>query len=124
MGQRHALTSPESYVELRDPSELRAGDRADIEDAIVGPGQMKIRREMTEGVIKALVVSWSLPLPIPSESPKSLRLLSIPDYELLKKLVEPGEAVIFPPDPQPEDPAALAEAEADPASPTGAAAEL
>lgn len=124
MGQRHALTAPESWVELRDPTELLAGDRTDIEDGLVGPGPMKIRREMTEGVITALVIAWSLPLPIPSETAKSLRLMSIPDYEKLKKLVEPAEKLIFPDDPEPEDPAALEAAKADPASPTGAAAEL
>jgi hypothetical protein len=125
MGQRHALTTPESWVELRDPAELLAGDLMDIEDRIVGPNQMKIRREMTDGVIRALVVAWSLPLPVPSQAPEvpgqpgSLRLISIRDYNTLKKLVEDAEAVLFPGDPEPEDPQELAEAKADEASPTG-----
>lgn len=125
MGQRHALTAPESWVELRDPTELLAGDLMDIEDRLVGPNQMKIRREMTDGVIRALVVAWSLPLPIPSQAaetdsqPGSLRLISIADYNALKKLVEPAEAVIFPSDPEPEDAEELNAAKADEASPTG-----
>lgn len=125
MSQRHALTAPDSWVELRDPTELRAGDQADIEDAITGPGHLKIRREITDGIITALVTSWSLPLPIPSKAPHTpqepgaLRLLSIADYTALKRLVEPAEAIIFPPDPEPEDAAALEAAKEDPASPTG-----
>ncbi len=119
MSQHHPLASPDSWVELRDPKELRAGDRMDIEDAITGPGPLKIRREMTDGVITALVVNWSLPLPVPAQDPKALRLLEIADYERLKKLVEAAEDLIFPDDPEPEDPAALEAAQADPASPTG-----
>jgi hypothetical protein len=119
MGQRHALTAPDSWVELRDPTELRAGDRMDIEDAIEGPGALRVQREITDGVITVLVTNWSLPLPIPSKSPDALRMLEIKDYVLLKKLVAPAEAIIFPADPEPEDPAALEAAKEDPASPTG-----
>lgn len=119
MSQRHALTAPDSWVELRDATELRAGDQMDIEDGITGPGHMKVRREITDGVITALVSAWSLPLPIPSKSPDALRLMEIADYTALKKLVEPAEEIIFPSDPEPEDPAALEAAKEDPASPTG-----
>lgn len=119
MAERHALTEPDSWVELRDPKELLAGDRMDIEDAIEGPGPLKIQREMTDGVIAKLITNWSLPLPIPSQDPKALRLVSILDYTRLKKLAEPGEALVFPGDPEPEDAKALEAAKADPASPTG-----
>lgn len=122
MSERHALTAPKSWVELRDPKELLAGDRMDIDDAVVGPNPTKLLREMTDGVITKLIVNWSLPLPIPSVDPKALRLLSLQDYALLKKLVADAEALIFPDDPEPEDPKALEAAKEDPASPTGDAA--
>jgi len=119
MSQRHSLASDGAWVELRDPTELRAGDQMDIQDAVTGPGPLKIQREMTDGTITVLVVNWSLPLPIPSLDPKALRLLEIPDYNALKRLVGPAEDLLFPGDPEPEDAAVLAEAKADPASPTG-----
>lgn len=122
MSERHALSTEGSWVELRDPTELLAGDRADIEDAVTGPGHLKIQREMTDGIIIALVVNWSIQLPIPTQDPKVLRMLSIPDYLLLKKLVGPAEDIIFPADPEPKEPEVLAAAKADPASPTGDAA--
>jgi hypothetical protein len=121
MNQRHPLASPDSWVELRDPKELLAGDQMDIQDAMTAEGG-KMVRQMRNALMGVLVENWSLPLPIPAKAPESLRLMQIPDYQALKKLIEPAEDLLFPDDPQPEDPAALAEAEADPASPTGDAA--
>lgn len=125
MSQRHALASPDSWVELRDPTELKAGDQMDIQDAMAAETSGKLMREMTNAVITALVVTWQLPqpLPIPSESPEVLRMMEIGDYNALKKLVEPATELIFPSDPQPADAAALEAAQADPASPTGAGVE-
>jgi hypothetical protein len=121
MAQRHALASPDSWVELRDPTELRAGDQMDIQDAMTGEGGAMIR-QMRNALIGVLVLNWSLPLPVPLKAPESLRLMEIRDYQALKKLVEPAEDLLFPSDPEPEDAAALAAAQADPASPTGGAA--
>ena len=125
MNKRHPLASPDSWVELRDPEELLAGDHTDIQDAIDAEGSGKMVRQMRDAIITVLVANWQLPtaLPIPSQSPQSLRLMRIPDYVALKKLVEGAEDIIFPSSPEPEDPAALEAAMADPASPTGAAAE-
>jgi len=119
MSQRHALASDGAWVELRDPTELRAGDQMDVQDAMEADGNIKMMRQMRNALITLLVVNWSLPLPIPSQSPESLRLLEIPDYNALKKLVEPAEDLLFPPDPEPEDAAVLEAAKADPTSPTG-----
>lgn len=121
MNQRHPLASPDSWVELRDPKELLAGDQMDIQDAMTGDGGAMLR-QMKAAIAAVLVENWSLPLPVPSKDPQALRLMTIPDYQALKKLLDPAEDLIFPSDPEPEDAAALAEAEADPASPTGDAA--
>lgn len=124
MSQRHALASPDAWVELRDPTELRAGDQMDIQDAMESETSGKLMREMTNAIITALVVSWQLPvpLPIPSVAPEALRMMEIADYNALKKLVEPSHELIFPSDPQPEDAKVLAAAQADLMSPTGDAA--
>lgn len=121
MSQRYPLASPDSWVELRDPKELRAGDQMDIQDAMTSTGGAMVR-QMQNALMALLVENWSLPLPVPSKAPESLRLMTIPDYQALKKLIEPAEELIFPADPEPEDAAVLAEAQADPASPTGDAA--
>jgi hypothetical protein len=122
MNQRHPLASPDSWVELRDPTELRAGDQMDIQDQVTADNGGAILRQMKNALAVALVVNWSLPLPIPTQDPQSLRLMSIPDYTALKRLVEPAEKLIWPADPEPEDPEVLEAAKADPASPTGDAA--
>lgn len=125
MSQRHALASPDAWVELRDATDLKAGDQMDIQDAMASETSGKLMREMTNAVIAALVVNWFLPqqLPIPSLSPDALRMMEIPDYNALKKLIEPAQELIFPADPEPKTAEALAAAEADPASPTGAVVE-
>jgi hypothetical protein len=97
----------------------------DIQDAMEADGSGKLMRQMNNALIAALVVTWQLPvqLPIPSEAPESLRMLTIGDYNALKKLIEPAQELIFPSDPEPEAGAALEAAKADPASPTGAVVE-
>lgn len=122
MSQRHPLASEGAWVELRDPTELRAGDQMDIQDAMDADGSGKMMRQMWNALIAALVVNWQLPvqLPIPSQAPESLRMLEIRDYQALKKLVEPAQELIFPSDPEPEDAKELQAQQADPASPTGA----
>jgi hypothetical protein len=125
MSQRHALASEGAWVELRDPTELRAGDQMDIQDAMEADGSGKLMRQMNNALIAALVVTWQLPvqLPIPSQAPESLRMLEIRDYNALKKLIEPAQELIFPSDPEPEAGPALEAAKADLASPTGAVVE-
>lgn len=125
MSQRHALASEGAWVELRDPTELKAGDQMDIQDAMDADGSGKLVRQMFNALMVVLVVNWQLPvpLPIPSQAAESLRRMEIRDYQALKKLVEPAQDLVFPSDPTPEDPKVLEEAQADPASPTGAAVE-
>lgn len=125
MSQRHALASEGAWVELRDPTELKAGDQMDIQDAMDADGSGKLVRQMFNALMVVLVVNWQLPvpLPIPSQAAESLRRMEIRDYQALKKLVEPAQDLVFPSDPTPEDPEALKEAQADPASPTGAVVE-
>lgn len=125
MSQRYALGSEGAWVELRDATELKAGDQMDIQDAMDADGTGKMLRQMFNALMVALVVNWQLPvqLPIPSLAPESLRMMEIRDYQALKKLVEPAQDLVFPSNPEPEDPAALEAAQADLASPTGAAVE-
>jgi hypothetical protein len=125
MSQRYPLASEGAWVELRDPTELKAGDQMDIQDAMDADGSGRMMRQMRNALIVALVVNWQLPnqLPIPSQAPESLRMLEIRDYNALKKLVEPAEDLIFPSDPEPEDAQVLEAQQADPASPTGAGVE-
>jgi hypothetical protein len=126
MPERHPLATEGSWVELRDPHELKAGDQMDVQDAMEADTSGKLMRQMTNAVISVLVVNWHLPsnpLPIPSQAPDALRMLDIRDYNALKKLVDPAQELIFPSDPEPEDAKALAAAQADPASPTAPTAE-
>lgn len=120
MGQRHALASADSWVELRDPSELRAGDQMDIQDAMDAEQGGRAARQMYNAIIAVLTVNWSLALPVPNpKSTESIRLMEIRDYEALKKLVDPAVEVVFPGNPEPETPEDLAEAKEDAGSPTG-----
>jgi hypothetical protein len=126
MGQRHALATEGSWVELRDVNELRAGDQMDINAAMDDDATPRMRVvQMYNALATVLVQNWSLPLPIPSQAPGtkdssgSLRLMEIKDYEALKTLVAPALDVVFPGDPEPDTPEALEAAKANPASPTG-----
>ncbi|MBM9509994.1 hypothetical protein [Actinacidiphila acididurans] len=126
MGQRHPLATEGAWVELRDVDELRAGDQMDIQGAMDDEESVNRRAvQMYNGLITALVMSWSLPLPIPSQAPDtpqsagSLRLMGIKDYAALKRLVAPAVEVVFPADPEPKTAEALETAKADPGSPTG-----
>lgn len=116
MGDKHALASPGGWVELRDPRELKAGDKKRIMRKIKNADQaIAAGLDVIDGLIAMLVVNWQLPdgvvLPLPSESIDSIDLLPIADYDRLCELVTPAQELLFPSAPN----AATA---GDPGSPT------
>ena len=99
MGDKHALVSEGSWVELRDPHELRAGDKKRVMRAMTDPNQLVLSSlEIVDGLIAMLVVNWQVPgdLPLPSQSFGAIDLLQIPDYDKLCELVEPARELLFP----------------------------
>jgi len=122
MSQRHPLASSGAWVELRDVSELKAGDQMDVMDAlsdIEASGRMF--GQMKNALAAVMVVTWELPspLPIPGQDIKALRLMEIDDYNRLTTLLEPAMERIFPGDAEPATAQEVAKAQVDPASPTG-----
>lgn len=104
MGEKHPLATEGSWVELRDPRELCAGDKRRVMRMIHDPEQVvSAGLDVVDGLIAMMVVNWQLPvqLPLPSQSLESLDLLKIPDYDRLCELVEPARQVLFPESPDP-----------------------
>jgi hypothetical protein len=123
MSERHALASPGAWVELRDPRELKSGDKKRVLRSITDTDtKMAAGIDMSDGLIAMLVTNWQLPspLPLPSQDPAVLDMLEIPDYDKLTELIEPARELLFPGSPGIEDasPEEQAKAVADPASPT------
>lgn len=121
MSTRHSLASEGCWVELRDFTDLRYGDKQDVQAKIDNPLRtMQAGVELVNALCGLLIVSWQLPspLPVPSQDPAVMRMLSIADGNALEKLIAPAQELLFPGTPEPETPEAIAEAVADPASPT------
>lgn len=107
-----------AWVQLRDAKTLRRGDKKKAlkmvpvdENASMS---LAMPHEMADGVLAVLVIDWSYPLPLPSESVESLDLLPIEDDEALKKAVAAAQKLLFPEMPDATD----AKQRQDPASPT------
>ena len=99
MSDKHPLVSEGSWVELRDPHELRAGDKRHVLRAVTDPERvLAAGLDIVDGLICMMVVNWQLPddLPLPSQSAGVLDLLRIPDYDRLCELVEPARQLLFP----------------------------
>jgi hypothetical protein len=122
VAQRHPLATPGAWVELRDPSELRYGDKQSIQRGIVDvEHKAAIGVEVNTGLIALLVVNWEIPgqpLPLPSQDPAVIGMLTLADGNALEKLITPAREVLFPTDPEPATAEEQAAAAADPASPT------
>lgn len=123
MSERHPLASPGAWVELRDPRELKSGDKKRVLRSVTDmDNKMAAGLDMADGLIAMLVVNWQLPspLPLPSQDPAVLDMLEIADYDTLSELIKPAQELLFPGSPSIEDasPEEQAQAVADPASPT------
>lgn len=118
MSERHALPSDGCWVELKDPTELRYGDKLRVMRSISsGEGDGV---DVMYALFKLLVVSWKLPmqLPVPSQDITVIDMLEVEDGNALEDLVGKARERLFPGTSEPATPEALAEAVADPASPT------
>lgn len=122
MSQRHPLATPGAWVELRDPSELRYGDKQNVQRGIKdleNKGALGV--SLNDSLISLLVVNWEIPgqaLPLPSQDPAVIGMLSIADGNKLETLIAPARELLFPGDPEPATVEEQAAAAGDPASPT------
>ena len=97
-----SLTLPSGgTVVLRDPLELRGGDRRAVQKAIKDMDhKIGAALDLVDGTICMLVESWTLPYlpnaPLPRVDPSVLNLLTIPDQVALEKAVDPAMKVLFP----------------------------
>ncbi|MFJ5217167.1 hypothetical protein ACIP98_20895 [Streptomyces sp. NPDC088354] len=122
MNQRISLPSG-AWVELRDPAELRRGDKKRalrmVEISEDGALTLGTQIEMADGVLAVLIAAWSYSLPLPVTA-ESLEMLPMEDGNALEEheLVKAAHKLLFPgaPEPTPEQ-------LADPASPTEPSAE-
>lgn len=122
MSERHALATEGAWVELRDPRELKSGDKKTVLRRINdGSKAISAGLDLTDGLIAVMAVNWQLasPLPLPSADITVLDMLEIADYDRLTELVAPARKLLFPDSAQPDTAQAQAEAVKDPASPTG-----
>lgn len=101
------------WVQLRDPHTLRRGDKQKALRAVrdTENGDVGAALDLINGLLTVLIVDWSYPFPIPSETPASLDLVPLEDDDALGEAVEPARALLFPGKPDPKD-------AADAASPT------
>ncbi|MFE9448266.1 hypothetical protein [Streptomyces sp. NPDC006739] len=122
MSQRHPLATPGAWVELRDPSELRYGDKQAVQSGIAdveNKGALGVN--LNTSLISLLVVNWEIPgqmLPLPSQDPSVIGMLTIADGNALEKLITPARELLFPGDPESATAEEQTAAAADPASPT------
>src|SRR5262249_31980216 len=71
MSTTERITLPSgAWIQLRDAKTLRRGDKKKAMAAVTGDGErlMKMAYEMTDGLLAVLVIDWSYPYPLPSES--------------------------------------------------------
>lgn len=121
MSERFPLAGDGSWVELKDPTELRYGDKQRILRSVASGEGDGI--DMMNALYALLVVSWQLTpmLPTPGQDIKVIEMLSLDDGNILEKLIEPARERLFPGDPEPSKDTPADEVEAalkDPAHPT------
>lgn len=122
MNQRISLPSG-NWVELRDPAELRRGDKKRalrmVEISEDGALTLGTQIEMADGVLAVLIAAWSYALPLPVTA-ESLEMLPMDDGNFLEEheLVQAAHKMLFPGAPE-----LTPEQLADPASPTEPSAE-
>ena len=108
------VTLPKSggSVTLKDPASLRVKDRRRVIAAANNEERLLQAMSLTDGLIAALVVEWSLDLVIPSIKLSTLDELELADYDFLTEIAQEAAKTIFP------KTAKTPEAEADAESPT------
>jgi hypothetical protein len=102
-----------AWVQFRDPHTLRRGDKQRALRAVKDTegGDVAAALDLVNGLLVVLIIDWSYPFPIPSETPASLDLIPLEDDDALGEAVEPARALLFPGKPDAKD-------AKDPASPT------
>jgi hypothetical protein len=115
--------SPGHWAELRDATELRAGDKMDL-SALLEPNKPAASTiAMLTALVQKLVTNWQVSdpagnqLPLPQVFPDVVRQLSIADYDALTEAVRPAMDLLFP-QAQPKTAEETVKQAADPESPT------
>lgn len=111
---RHDLVTDGAWVELRDVEDLRAKDRKKVNAIVMSAVSVDLDGEVTTGpemvslimeaapdaVIGLLVAAWGIPyLPdaqLPCLDVDALGELKLDDYDRLKELVAPAQALLMP----------------------------
>jgi hypothetical protein len=107
------------WVQLRDPHTLRRGDKQRAMRAVqdTDAGELSQALDLINGLLTVLIIDWSYPYPIPSETPGSLDLIPLEDDDALSESVEAARTLLFPGKPDPvkdsKDPASPIEPSAD-----------
>lgn len=109
------------WIELRDPRQLRRGDKNRIMRSVaVDPKTPNagVAIDMTEGVARILITAWQIPYlpdaPIPATLPAILDELELADSAALDAALVPAVTLLFPKPGSPDQ-------HDDPASPSGPA---
>ncbi|MFJ8006069.1 hypothetical protein [Streptomyces fagopyri] len=103
MAERLTLPSG-AWVELRDPSELRRGDKKRALRMVPLKGEAELTlgmpTEMADGVIAVMITAWSYMLPLPV-TPESLDQLPMEDGNALEELeaIKAAHKLLFPDEP-------------------------
>lgn len=118
MSDRHPLPSG-NWIELRDWRDLRRGDKKRAVSRVSDTERAAAAGyEVADGLLIALVTSWSYELPLPSQAPESLDLLPMEDDGPIMELLQPAMRALFPAAANAADKAQVA----DESSPTGPSA--
>ena len=92
MANKEIVLPSGATVTLRDPKQLRQGDRKKIYEAIGdGNGSLREGISLIDSLITVMVESWTLDLLPPNVRAESLDELSVEDYDVLQ---EEGEAIM------------------------------
>jgi hypothetical protein len=94
-----------AWVQLRDPQTLRRGDKQKALRAVndTEGGDVGAALDLINGLLAVLIIDWSYPFPVPSETPASLDLVPLEDDDALSEAVEPARVLLFPGKPDPKD---------------------
>ncbi|MGW0795897.1 hypothetical protein [Streptomyces sp. NPDC002692] len=112
-----------AWVELRDPRELRRGDKKRALKMVPiseeGDLTLGMPSDMADGVLAVMITAWSYDLPVPV-TPASLDHLPMEDGNAIEELdaIKAAHKLLFP-----DPPAKTPQQVGDPMSPTAPSAE-